>query len=399
MDVRDLLEKRGAIWEQAQKFLDEHTGKDGKVSAEDAATLNQMIERLEDLTEIIDGEKPPFSTDMKAWARYMNQPFNSIDKRILSSPSNDVGFGDPRREFLNQFRTGFRTAQNALREASQPDGGYLVPIEFDAAIVSSLENENVMRQIGRTITTASEHKISIVATKPTASWVTEGQQINFSSTTFSQISLNAYKLAVAIQVSNELLQDSFYNLEEFLTTEFGRALARAEEEAFISGTGSETGMPQGIIPTIAADENRYIQTTASGVISADDLISLQYSLPRPYRKNAVWLINDESLAQIRKLKDSSQNFLWQPSLQESEPPRLLGAPVYSSPFMPTAQSAKIAVLYGDFKDYFVIGERGQKVVKPLRELYAMSDLTAFLMLERIDAVLTDTQAVKGLYVR
>lgn len=397
MTVQDLIEKRGAIWEQAQKFLDEHTGKDDKVSAEDAAALGQMIERLNDLTEMIDGEKPPFSTDMKAWERYMNQPRS---KPILSYPQhNDDGFESPRREFLNQFRTGFRTAQNTLREASQPDGGYLVPTEFDAAIVSSLESENVMRQIGRTITTASEHKISIVATKPTASWVTEGQQINFSSTTFSQISLNAYKLAVAIQVSNELLQDSFYNLEEFLTTEFGRALARAEEEAFISGTGSETGMPQGIIPTIAADESRYITTTASGVVSADDLISLQYSLPRPYRKNAVWLINDESLAQIRKLKDSSQNFLWQPTLQESEPPRLLGAPVYSSPFMPTAQSAKIAVLYGDFKDYFTIGERGQRVVKPLRELYAMSDLTAFLMLERIDAVLTDTQAVKGLYVR
>ena len=110
------------------------------------------------------------------------------------------------------------------------------------------------------------------------------------------------------------------------------------------------------------------------------------------------MINDESLAQIRKLQDSTKNFLWQPSLQESEPPRLLGDPVYSSPFMPTPQSGNIAILYGDFKNYFVIGERGSRVVKPLRELYAMSDLTAFLMIERVDAVLTDTNAVKGLYV-
>ena len=117
-----------------------------------------------------------------------------------------------------------------------------------------------------------------------------------------------------------------------------------------------------------------------------------------YLKGAVWLINDESLAQIRKLQDSTKNFLWQPSLQESEPPRLLGDPVYSSPFMPTPQSGNIAILYGDFKNYFVIGERGSRVVKPLRELYAMSDLTAFLMIERVDAVLTDTNAVKGLYV-
>lgn len=128
-------------------------------------------------------------------------------------------------------------------------------------------------------------------------------------------------------------------------------------------------------------------------------MSLEFSLKRPYRKNAVWLMSDSVLSIVRKMKDAVGRFIWEPSLTESEPARLFGYPVYTSPFMPTMESGNVIALFGDFQDYYLIGERGQRVFKPLRELFAMSDQTAFLMIERIDAKLTNLEAVKALKLK
>lgn len=394
MDIQKLIEKRANLWANAKNYLDAHTDEDGKISAKDAATYEKMEGDIVALGKQIDRFQRRDSME--------NYLSGSDDKPLLSdlggSADNKKGraSNEYRKEFFRQVRDGFKTAKNYLQVADPPtQGGYLVPTEFDNAIQSELENENVMRQIGRVIQTQSEHKICLVATKPTAAWVAEGQSINLSTEAFAQISLSAFKLVVGLSISNELLQDSYYDLEEHLAQEFGKAIARTEEQAFITGTG--IGQPTGILYTISSDNNCYLTTTATGTISADDLITLQYSLPRPYRKNACWLMNDETVARIRKLKDSTQNFIWQPSLTDSEPPKLLGAPVYTSPYMPATSSANIPVLFGDF-NYYTIGERGQRVFKPLRELHALSDLTDFLMIERVDAILTDKKAIKGLYV-
>jgi HK97 family phage major capsid protein len=398
MEIRELLQKRASLWDEAKKFLDTHTDKDGTISARDLATLQEMEADIDALSQTIEH----YERNGRLGAE-MDKPFTMPIKEQLHNPFENTiksrrgVSGDAyRTEFLSQIRTGFKTAQNYLQIAAPPSqGGYLIPTEFDAVLQSELENENVMRQIGRVIQTRSEHKICLVATKPQASWVAEGQSINLDTETFAQISLSAFKLAVGISISNELLQDSFYDLEAHLSTEFGKSLARAEEQAFLTGTGF--GQPTGILYTISTDSNCYISTAASSAISVDDLINLQYSVPRPYRKKACWLMSDETVAKIRKLKDSTQNLIWQASLTDSEPPKLLGAPVYTSPFMPTASSHNIPVLFGDF-NAFVIGERGQKIFKPLRELHALSDITTFLMIERVDSILTDHKAVKGLFV-
>jgi HK97 family phage major capsid protein len=314
----------------------------------------------------------------------------------LSTHQRGVVGDEYRESFLNAIRTNFRDVQNYLREGTLSDGGYLLPTEFDDAIVSKLQAENVLRQIGKTIVTASTHEVPVVSAQPVAAWIGEGAEIGFSNVSFGKVSLVAHKLATSILCSNELLTDSFYNLEDFLTEEFGRSLARAEEEAFLNGT-EQDNQPLGLLPTLAQSASSTLQTTGAE-ISCDDLIALMYSVDRPYRRNGSWLFNDATLANIRRLKDSTQNFLWQPSLAEGEPPTLLGRPVYTSSYMPPAASGNTAVLFGDF-NFFVIGDRGQRQFRPLRELYAMSDRTAFLLLERTDCALTDRHAIRGLTIR
>ena len=299
-----------------------------------------------------------------------------------------------KNNFLNSIKTNFKN--NYLREGSLPDGGYLLPVEMHDEIISALSQANALREIGRVIQTASEHRISIVATKPAAAWVAEGQEFSFTNETFNQISLNAYKIAIAIKISTELLQDSYYDIESHLTQEFSTAIGAAEEEAMLLGDG--VNKPKGLIPTLAQSASGTLQTTGAE-ISADDLLTLQFSLRRPYRKNSVWLTSDAGLAMIRRLKDSTGNFIWQPSLTETEPSRLFGQPIYTSEFMPAPAKGNVAVLYGDFKDYFIIGERGQMEMQPLRELYAMSGQVAYLMTSRVDSALSNPEAIRGLKIR
>ena len=402
--LKELYDEMTKLTADMQAFLDEHEDTDGKMSATDALTYNRMEKQLDKVKGQIDRREK-----INRANAFLKEPAPGSDsfynKPILTNPQASALFGTPspgvqgeeyRKNFVQALRTGFRHANNYLNVADPVQGGYLVPTEFDSQIVSKLEEENVMRKICRIITTASEHKITIVASKPAASWIGEGEQIDFAEERFGQVSLDAKKLAVAIRTSNELLADSYFDLEAHLSEEFGNAMARAEEESFLNGTG-ENNQPKGLLTFLGESATSFVVTSGAN-ISADDLITLEFSLDRPYRRNASWLMSDATLALIRKFKDSTQNYIWQPSLTLEEPDRLLGYPIYTTPYMPPATAGNASILFGDFSK-FVIGERGTRVFKPLREIFALSDQTAFLLIERVDCALVDRSAIRGLKIR
>lgn len=405
--IWELCREKDYLVQAASEFLDEHTAGDGTLSAKDAAEYERMERQIQNVKDNIERH-----TRLQLSASYDG---GQRDRAILGQPganpfsgdysirqSGGIHGDDYRKNFLNAIRKNFKDdATSYLREGALVDGGYLLPVEMHNEIITKLESENVLRQISRVITTASEHKISILTSAPTASWLGEGEEIPLSNAQFGQTSLNAYKLAVNLKISNELLQDSYYNLEDFIITEFSKSLGRAEEESFITGAPDVSGntkQPTGILTTLNQSATGTIQTVASE-ISADDILSLYYSVDRAYRKSAVFLASDATIAALRKLKDNTQNYIWQPSLQEGEPPRIFGTPIYSSNFMPAPASGNIALIFGDFRNFFLIGERGNRVFKPLRELFATSDQTGFLMIERIDCAVADRNAFRGLKIR
>ena len=233
-------------------------------------------------------------------------------------------------------------------------------------------------------------------TKPAAAWIDEGDSLSFSDATFSQISLDAHKLLVAVKVTNELLSDNAFNLENYILTQFAQAVGNAEEEAFLNGplttpTGA-AGKPKGLFATAAAEPTGNIETNT---ISADDIVSLVYSLKRPYRRRAVFIMNDSVISVIRKLKDENKAYMWQPSYQADEPDRLLGYPIYTSPYAPTVAAGAAVIAFGDMS-YYNIGDRGTRSIQELRELFAGNDMTGYVMKERIDGVLVLPEAVRVL---
>jgi HK97 family phage major capsid protein len=289
---------------------------------------------------------------------------------------------------LTALRTNFRQVSNVLQEGVDADGGYLVPEEYDHRLIQALTEENIMRRLGNTITTSGEHKINVAATKPAAAWIEEGGALQFSDATFSQILLDAHKLHVAIKVTEELLYDNAFNLEGYIIDQFGKALANAEEDAFLNGTG--TGQPLGLFAETGGGE---VAGTLTAALKADDLFDLVYALKRPYRKGASFIMNDRTVAQIRKFKDSNGAYLWQPSYQVGEPDKILGYSVYTSEFAP-----ENAIAFGDYR-YYNIGDRGTRSFKQLTELFAGNGMIGYVAKERVDGKLILPESVQILKLK
>lgn len=263
------------------------------------------------------------------------------------------------------------------------DGGYLLPEEYDSRLIDVLTEENIMRSLGHTITTSGEHKINIAATKPAAAWIEEGGALQFSDATFNQILLDAHKLHVAIKVTEELLYDNAFGLENYIIDQFGKALANAEEDAFLNGNGS--GKPTGLFATSGGGT---VAGTLSAAIKSDDMLDLVYALKRPYRKNASFIMNDKTLAQLRKLKDNNGAYIWQPSYQTDEPDKVLGYAVHTSAYAP-----ENAIAFGDYS-YYNIGDRGTRSFKQLTEFFAGNGMIGYVAKERVDGKLILPEAVQ-----
>ncbi len=385
MTIQELIQKRAKVWETAKSLVDTHEDKNGRLSAEDTTAYNRMEQEIEDLTASIERQQRAADRD-----KMLSQPINSP---IVTKPANgvDVKTGRASDEYkaamLGALRSNFRNVSNVLQEGVDADGGYLVPEEYDRRLIDVLDEENIMRSLATKITTSGEHKINIAATKPSAAWIEEGGALKFSDATFAQILLDAHKLHVAIKITEELLYDNAFGLENYIIMQFGKALANAEEDAFLNGDGK--GKPTGIFAKTGGGN----VTAEVAAFTGDELINLVYTLKRPYRKKAAFIMNDKNLAVLRKLKDANDQYLWQPSLKEGEPERLLGYPVYTSAYAPAD-----AIAFGDFS-YYNIGDRGSRSFKKLTELFAGNDMVGFVAKERVDGKLILPEAVQILKLK
>ena len=386
MRVQELIEKRAKVWETAKNFVDTHEDKNGNLSAEDKETYSRMEAEIEELTNSIERQQRAERREQE-----LSKPVNSpiTGKPYKDEPQGEVKTGRASDEYkkamLTALRSNFRQVSNVLQEGVDADGGYLVPEEYDHRLIDVLTEENIMRGIATKITTSGEHKINIAATKPAAAWIEEGGALSFGDATFDQKILDAHKLHVAIKITEELLYDNAFGLENYIITEFGKALANAEEDAFLNGDG--VGKPTGIFDKTKGGESIGTLTAA---LKSDDILDLIYKLKRPYRKNASFIMNDATLAQIRKLKDNNGAYIWQPSYQVGEPDRILGYKVNTSAYAPTD-----AISFGDYK-YYNIGDRGTRSFKQLNELFAGNGMIGFVAKERVDGKLILPEAVKVL---
>lgn len=386
--ILDLRQKRASLWEKTKKFLDDAKREDGMLSADDVAAYEKMEADIVSLGKEID-----ILERQAEMEKQLNAPVNTP---VREKPDNGAGIKTGRASdaYKNAFWKLMQNNQlsysvhDTLQIGTDSEGGYLVPDEYEATLIDKLTDENIMRGLATIITSANgDKKIPVVASHGEAVWTDEGEEYTESDDEFGTVSLGAHKLSTIIKVSEELLNDSAFNLETYISSEFARRMGAAEELAFINGNG--TGKPTGVINTAEVG----VTSASANAITTDEIIDLYHSLRTPYRKNAAFLANDSTIKAIRKLKDSNNQYLWQPGLQAGQPDIILNRPIHTSAYMPEIGGGNKILLFGDLKYYWIADRQGRSFQR-LNELFAKNGQVGFRVFQRVDGKLILPEAVK-----
>ena len=398
MTILELREKRAKAWEAAKAFLDSHRKENGVLSAEDDAAYTKMEQEITDLGKEIARLERQEALDAEL-NRPVNRPLTGKPGGRADADDGEDKTGrasdDYRKNFWNAMRSKapMPAVTNALQVGTDSEGGYLVPDEYERTLVEALEEENIFRQMAKVIKTSSgDRKIPVVASKGTASWIDEEGAYPESDDSFGQVSIGAYKLGTMIKGSEELLNDSVFDLQSYISREFARRIGAKEEEAFFTGDGK--GKPLGVLAATGGAETGVTAASATAV-TADELMDLYYSLKSPYRKKSVWVLNDSTIKAIRKLKDNNGQYLWQPSLTAGAPDMILGRPIKTSAYMPAIAAGAKTIAFGDFSYYWIADRQGRSF-KRLNELFAATGQVGFLASQRVDGKMILAEAVKVL---
>ncbi|WP_338433270.1 phage major capsid protein [Clostridium tyrobutyricum] len=394
--ILELREKRAKLWDSTKAFLDSRRNESGLLSAEDTAAYEKMEADVVNLGKEIDRLERQAALDLEL--------SKATSSAIRNNPGGNIS-GEKTGRASDEYKSAFWKTmrnkssfdiQNALQVGTDSEGGFLAPDEFEKTLIESLEEQNIFRQLANIITTSSgDKKIPVVASKGTASWVDEEGAIPESDDAFSQVSIGAYKLATMIKVSEELLNDSVFNLENYIAKEFARRIGAKEEESFFTGDG--TGKPTGIFNGTGGGELG-VTASSAAAITLDEIMDLFYSLKSPYRKNAVFLMNDSTVKSIRKLKDGSGQYIWQPSVTAQQPDTILNRPVKTSAYVPAIVSGSKIIAFGDLSYYWVADRQGRSFQR-LNELYAATGQIGFKAAQRVDGKLILPEAVKILQMK
>lgn len=291
----------------------------------------------------------------------------------------------------------------ALSVGSDPDGGYLVPPETEAAINRSLGALSPIRAIaGVRQVSATVHKVPFTISGAATGWIGEAaSRPQTAAPTLSDLVFQTMELYAMPAATQSLLDDSIVNIDQWLADEVRIAFASQEGAAFVTGDG--VNKPKGFLAYTTVDNASwvwgsigFVGTGVSGGFPAsnpsDKLIDLMYAVKSGYRANARFVMNRATQSVIRKMKDGQGNYLWQPSPTPGQPPILMGFPVAESEDMPNIAANALAIAFGDFsRGYLIVDRVGIRV---LRDPYSAKPYVLFYTTKRVGGGMLDFDAIK-----
>ncbi|MDR6128698.1 HK97 family phage major capsid protein [Sphingomonas sp. SORGH_AS802] len=310
--------------------------------------------------------------------------------------------------FASFVRTGATLEMKAFTGVSGDAGGYAVPREIDAEIGRVLTGLSPIRSIAQVVTVGSAGYRKLVTSGGTPSgWAAETEARPTTATpVFREIVPPSGELYANPSVSQAMLDDAAFDVEEWLASEIATEFARAEGSAFVTGNG--VNRPKGFLAQPSSTEGdarrafgtlQYLATGSAnglGGSAADRLVDLVQMLKAPYRQGACFVANAATLALIRKLKDNNGAFLWQPGLAADQASMLLGYPVVEAEDMPDVGADAMALAFGNFRRGYLIAERSETAI--LRDPYSNKPFVSFYATKRIGGCVADSNAIKLLKI-
>ncbi len=395
---------------EVKKYID-----DLGTTFEDFKSANdERLKKLEKGENVIDLEEKikQINTKLDEFSGLKEQ-FEELEKksnRIRNSGDGDAEAEEYKEAFYKFFRKG-GAHEDGLRELEtkalntqvDTDGGYTVPVEVDTAITRVLGDIGVMRSLARVQTVGSAtFKRLVNMGGATSGWVGETEdRIETSTPTLREQEFPVMEMYAEPHATQAVLEDTSFDVEGWLSDEVSIEFTEQESAAFISGGGVKK--PRGILsyPTVDNDSYQFgsigfVKSGANGAFAASDpsdkLIDLVHSLKRGYRSNAVWLMNDLTVATVRKLKDADGNYLWKPGLEMDRPNSILGYRQETDDFMPDIAANSFAIAFGDFRRGYIITDRqGTRV---LRDPFTRKPYVKFYTTKRVGGGVQDFAAIK-----
>ncbi|MEZ3140587.1 phage major capsid protein [Citrobacter braakii] len=387
--AQELQAKFDAFKEKNDKRLEAVEHEKGKLAGE-VETLNGKLSELDELKSALEEE-----------LKQVKRPAGGPQSKAASEHKTAfIGFMRKGKD------DGLRELERkALQVGVDEDGGYAVPEELDRTILNLLKDEVVMRQEATTITVGGANYKKLVNLGGTASgWVGETDaRPETDASKLGQIEPFMGEIYGNPQATQTMLDDAFFNVEDWINRELAIEFAEQEEIAFTSGNGMKK--PKGFLAyasTLDPDKTRafgtlqHILSGAAAGVTAETIIKLVYTLRKVHRNGAKFMMNNNSLFAIRILKDSEGNYLWRPGLELGQPSSLVGYGVAENEQMPDIAADAKAIAFGNFRRGYTIVDRiGTRI---LRDPYTNKPFVGFYTTKRTGGMLVDSQAIKLLKI-
>lgn len=392
-DISKLLTEQGKAFEEFKKAND-----DRLQAKADGKAVGDFEAKLSKLNEVMDAIKE----QVKEVEKKAGRPGTGGDV--------DPARAEHKSAFGKFLRKGDDDGLAALQAkayniTTDADGGYAVPEELDRDILGQLVDVSPIREIANVRTVSTSDYKKLVNTRGTASgWVDEDDaRTATAGSSMAQVTPFMGELYAYPQATQQMLDDVFFNAEQFIVDECATEFARAEGAAFVTGDGVKK--PKGFLSyatAATADSTRAFGTLehlATGVAGGwaasnpgDILVTLTYKLKAGMRANARWVMNKGLLAEVRTFKDAEGNYIWRPGLEAGQPDRLLGYAITEAEDMPVKAASSLSVAFGDFRRGYTIVDRiGTRI---LRDPYTNKPYVGFYVTKRVGGMVVDSQAIK-----
>jgi HK97 family phage major capsid protein len=298
-------------------------------------------------------------------------------------------------KFIRRGPEALGEEAKSLRVSDGTAGGYLAPDQFNAELDRNVVLFSPVRQVARVLPTGAPAVLWPKRTGGmTAAWVGETGTRTETTVTFGQSRYPVFELAAYVDVSNAMLEDSTFDVASLLSFEFGEEFGYEEGKAFVNGASAI--QPSGYMQDAGLS---YTPGTDASLIKADGLIDLYHAVKTPYRANGVWAMNSATLGAVRKLKDTTgQYLLAMAGINNAPYTTILGRPVIEVPDMPDIAGNSFPVAFGDFSQGYRIFDRVSLSI--LRDPYsqATSGFTRFHGRRRVAGGVGKAEAIRKLKI-
>ena len=391
METNEHVSGLGTTWEQYKHINDARL-----LDVERKGYADPLYdEHLHNLNVAMDGYKQR----LDQLETVNSRPALAIEPETKSTDKNgELPYGKAFRNYLRKgMDAGLEALQTkALSVTSDPDGGYLVTPTMSATIIQAIFETTPMRQLAA-IETISTDSLEMIDdhTALSAGWTAETVDItsDTATPTLAKRNIPTCELYAQPKATQKLVDDAAIDVESWLAGKIADIFSRTQNTAFISGTG--VGQPRGILTYPSGTSWGQLQqvgTSSSGVVTADSLIALFYSLKDVYMRRASFLMNRSAVQTVRLLKETTNQYIWQPGLSAGAPDTLMGVPVYMAADMPVAAANSLSVAVGDFKaGYQIVDRQGIRI---LRDPFTEKPFVKFYATKRVGGDVINFDAIK-----